>query len=69
MGGIGRSALSGRLEAWVTGRLPIDTDWGFAPPTKVAATARIDLHASEGRVDVSATLLELRAGVARIGRR
>ncbi|MFC4037322.1 hypothetical protein ACFO1B_02710 [Dactylosporangium siamense] len=66
LGGIGKTALSERLEAWVSDRLPPVHDWGPPPPTKVSATARIDLHGSSGRMDLPATLLALRAGAAKI---
>ena len=69
LGGIGKSALSARLEAWVGGDLPLDSGWGPPPVTGVAATARIDLHGSAGQIDVAATLLALRAGVAGLRRR
>jgi hypothetical protein len=69
MGGIGKSALSERLEAWVAYDLPLENGWGPPPPTKVAGTARIDLHGSAGQIDISAALLALRSGLAHIRRR
>ncbi|MGI5522383.1 hypothetical protein ACQEUX_15705 [Micromonospora sp. CA-259024] len=69
LGGIGKTALSERLEAWVRHDLPLVNGWGPPPATKVDATARIDLHGSAGRMDLPAALLALRAGVARIRRR
>ncbi|GIJ43999.1 ATP/GTP-binding protein [Virgisporangium aliadipatigenens] len=64
LGGIGKSALSERLEAWVRRDLPLANGWGPPPPTKVDATVRIDLHSSAGRLDLTAVLLALRAGLA-----
>lgn len=69
LGGIGKSALSERLEAWVTDDLPLGNGWGPPPPTKVAGTARIDLHGSAGQIDVVAALLALRSGLAHVRRR
>ncbi len=69
LGGIGKSALSERLEAWVDRRLPLDNGWGPPPPTKVAATMRVDLHDSMGRLNIVSVLLALRAGLARVKRR
>jgi hypothetical protein len=68
LGGIGKSALSQRLEQWVHGGLPLDSGWGPVPLTRVAATARLDLHNSVGQVDILAILLALRAGVAPLRR-
>ncbi|MER7441270.1 hypothetical protein [Micromonospora avicenniae] len=69
LGGIGKTALSERLEAWVKRDLPIVNGWGPPPATKVDAIVRIDLHGSAGRMDMTAVLLALRAGVAGIRRR
>lgn len=66
MGGIGKTALSHRLEDWVNYDLPLENGWGPPPSTRVAATARIDLHESGGQVDVVSMLLALRAGVAKV---
>lgn len=69
VGGIGKTTLSSRLETWVSGRLS-DTDrWGPTPTIPVATTARVDLHGSAGQIDLAATLVALRAGVAGIRRR
>jgi hypothetical protein len=69
VGGIGKTALSAQLEAWVKGDLLHGDPWGSPPPTEVAATVRIDLHGSAGQVDLGAALVALRSGVARIRRR
>jgi hypothetical protein len=66
MGGIGKTALSERLEAWVNRDLPLDNGWGPPPSTKVDATIRIDLHGSAGQMDILAALLALRAGADKL---
>lgn len=66
LGGVGKSALSKRLEDWVNYDLPLDSGWGPPPATRVAATARIDLHGSAGQIDVLAVLLALRSGVSNL---
>ncbi|WP_327004634.1 hypothetical protein OHA72_58035 [Dactylosporangium sp. NBC_01737] len=69
IGGVGKTELSRRLERWLHGELPPDTDWG-APPAldHPVCTARIDFHGSRvvSAVDV---VLSLRAAVAARGRR
>ena len=52
VGGIGKSQLSERLQDWVEDQLPPTDVWGPKPSTVVDATARIDLHRSQGRVDI-----------------
>lgn len=69
VGGVGKTALSTRLEAWVQGGLLLDDPWGPSPSSNVAATIRIDLHGSAGQVDLGAALVALRSGVSRIRRR
>ncbi|MFG2052829.1 tetratricopeptide repeat protein [Micromonospora sp. NPDC048930] len=69
LGGIGKTALSERLEAWVKHDLPLVNGWGPSPATKVDASVRMDLHGSAGRIDMTAVLLALRTGVAGIRRR
>ena len=69
VGGIGKTAVSERLEAWVNHDLPLENDWGPPPVTKVDATTRIDLHGSAGQMDIPAALLALRFGVAKLRRR
>lgn len=66
MGGIGKTALAERLDGWVNRRLPLENGWGPPPSTKVAVTARLDLHASQGQVDAVGLLLAIRAAVAEI---
>lgn len=68
-GGIGKSTLSRRLEAWTWGTLQLDNGWGSPPQTDVAAIARIDLHTSEGALDVEEALLAIRFAFGRIKRR
>lgn len=62
-GGVGKSALSQRLQAWVERRLPLINGWGPPPDTPVDHTARIDLHSSSGQVDVLELLLSIRRGI------
>lgn len=69
VGGIGKTALSTRLEAWIQGGLLNDDPWGPSPPIDVAATIRVDLHGSAGQVDLGAALVALRSGMAHIRRR
>ncbi|XVU23345.1 hypothetical protein ACQPZJ_39770 [Actinoplanes sp. CA-054009] len=69
MGGIGKTALSERLEAWVRRGLPLVNGWGALPATRVDATARIDLHGSAGQMDLPAALLAMRAGLSHVQRR
>jgi hypothetical protein len=66
MGGIGKTAMSERLEAWVNRDLPLASGWGPPPSTKVDATIRIDLHGSAGQMDILAALLALRAGADKL---
>lgn len=68
IGGIGKTALSTRLEHWVSRRLPLENGWGPPPATPVSVTARIDLHESVGRVNLLAVLLALRSGLAPLQR-
>lgn len=69
LGGIGKSALSVRLERWAKRLLPLDNGWGSPPETPVDATARLDLHASTGQVDLLQMLLALRTGAGSVRRR
>lgn len=69
LGGIGKTAISERMEAWVNDDLPLVNGWGPPPADKVDATARIDLHGSAGQMDILAALLALRSGVAGSRRR
>jgi tetratricopeptide (TPR) repeat protein len=69
LGGVGKTALSERLEGWVNNDLPRDNAWGPSPVQKVSVTARIDLHGSAGQIDMAAALVTLRAGAAKVRRR
>ena len=69
LGGIGKTTLSERLDAWVARRLPLVNGWGPPPSTKVDATARIDLHGSAGQLDLAGALIALRAGVGAFRKR
>lgn len=59
-GGMGKSALSHRLQKWGEGELDPEAGWGPAPVTSVAAFARIDLHESQGFIDGAELLAQLR---------
>ncbi|MEV6415206.1 hypothetical protein [Kribbella sp. NPDC051718] len=63
VGGIGKTALSARLQAWVDGDLPLVTGWGSTPDTKVDATIRVDLHTSSGQIDLLSLVLAIRRGL------
>ncbi len=70
MGGQGKTALSHRLEHWVTGRLPADDEWGRPPRLPLPVlTARWDLHAREGALNIPQLLIALRQGLSRGTRR
>jgi len=69
MGGVGKSQLSQRLEAWLTGGLPGDSEWGAPPPLAgPVLTVRWDLNDTRGNLDVAALMIGLRAGLTRSGR-
>lgn len=69
VGGVGKTELSYRLERWLNGDLPDDTEWG-APPRfdQHMHTIRVDFHGSTV-VDTADIVLRLRAAVAGIRRR
>ena len=67
-GGVGKTALSRRLESWSKRDLPLINGWGPPPDTPVAATARIDLHDSSGQLDVLDVLLTLRRSLGQVRR-
>ncbi|MFF1881968.1 hypothetical protein ACFVVC_10935 [Pseudarthrobacter sp. NPDC058196] len=69
LGGIGKTALSERLEKWANRALPLVNGWGPPPATQVNATARIDLHGSAGQIDIATALITLRAGVSKLAHR
>ncbi|MEV5648961.1 hypothetical protein AB0L57_11985 [Nocardia sp. NPDC052254] len=64
VGGIGKTTLSERLEAWSNGESPAVDRWG--PPMPVAATCRIDLHPTRGQVDMVAALVSLRRAFGKV---
>lgn len=66
VGGIGKTTLSERLEQWVGGKLSTTDLWGPPPATGVAATCRIDLHRSQGRVDMVSNLVSIRRAFGRV---
>ena len=68
VGGVGKSALSKRLEDWSLGRLEPTDHWGDAPSRPPEAVARIDLHTSQGNFDVVAALIEIRTALADVKR-
>jgi len=63
-GGIGKSELSKRLERWATLGIAEDTEWGLAPTTRIDATARVDLHGTQGHIDGAEQLARLRVQFA-----
>lgn len=69
VGGIGKSQLSERLQDWVEDQLPPTDVWGPKPSTVVDATARIDLHRSQGRVDMVDALVAVRRAFGKIEKR
>lgn len=60
MGGVGKSALSKRLESWVVGNLPRSDPWGPGPRPPMLATGRFDFFGSRGSVDPTEVILTLR---------
>lgn len=60
VGGIGKSMLSERLEKWVELRLDAEDHWGAPPLTRVAATTRIDLFRSTGKLDIVQAVIAIR---------
>ncbi|MFH8470313.1 hypothetical protein [Streptomyces sp. NPDC017991] len=66
VGGIGKTELSRRLEAWCAGDLTEPRDWTQLPPDHSLSTIRIDFHG--GRV-VNAVDIVLRLRVAMADRR
>lgn len=65
-GGIGKSTLSERFEAWANGELPLVNGWGSKPATAIDATARIDLRESAGQFDVVGALVAVRQQLGRL---
>jgi hypothetical protein len=60
VGGVGKSTLSERLEAWVNGRLPLMNGWGREPSTEVDAAVRVDLRDLGGQFDAIGTVMAIR---------
>jgi hypothetical protein len=69
LGGIGKTTLSERLQAWVEGRLDLTDAWGQKPAVLVDAVCRIDLHRSQGRVDMVDAIVAIRRAFGRIKKR
>jgi hypothetical protein len=69
VGGIGKTSLSERLEDWLNGELPSADEWGTRPAIAVAATCRIDLYRSQGRVDVVDAVMTIRRAFGKIRKR
>lgn len=68
VGGVGKTSLSRRMEAWVRNELPLENGWGPRPSTKVQTTLRVDLHGSQGVLDVVPFLLSLRRALTAVQR-
>ncbi|MFI7385577.1 tol-pal system YbgF family protein [Streptomyces sp. NPDC049813] len=67
IGGIGKTALSTRLERWALGELPEGGGWGRPPAQDTAVrTVRLDFHGSAA-VNATDIVLRLRAEVADLG--
>ncbi len=66
-GGVGKTGLSLRLEAWASGRLTADAEWGEWPHPAVSA-ARWDLHSADGTFNAVPHLLNLRRALLDTGR-
>lgn len=60
VGGVGKTTLSQRLQAWVDEALPLRNGWGVRPATRVDVTIRLDLHGSAGHFDVVAAVVAIR---------
>lgn len=63
--GLGKTALSHRLEEWLQGGLD-DESWGPPPDTKNVVTVRWDLNESHGDLEIMPLLLSLRAALPAI---
>lgn len=59
-GGVGKTELSKRLAAWLTGDVEAGSDWGRSPETAVDAIVRWDLNDSMGNLDPLPLLVALR---------
>lgn len=63
IGGMGKSALSQRLERWVLGTLPSDDHWGRRPILDDVRTVRLDLKSTSGAFSVGELLLDIRDAI------
>ncbi len=66
VGGIGKTTLSRRLEEWASGALADPGEWGIPPLTRVAASARIDLHGAQGNFNPAAAVVALRRALGQV---
>lgn len=65
IGGMGKSALSQRLERWVLGKLPSDDHWGRSPILDDVRAVRLDLKSTSGAFSVGELLLNIRDAIGR----
>ena len=68
VGGVGKSAISKRLEAWASGWVASDGPWGVPVARPPDAQARVDLHSSAGNFDIVAALIEIRTALSQVRR-
>lgn len=61
-GGVGKSALSMRLQAWLQSELH-DDHWGPAPAVPNVSCVRWDLNRSQGDIDTVSMMMSLRAAL------
>lgn len=66
MSGVGKSTLSERLQAWCTGSLPSDCEWGSAPAVGQLYTARWDFNDTQGMADGLSLLVRLRQALTSV---
>lgn len=64
--GVGKSSLSARLQSWLEGALPADSEWGPPPEGGSPITVRWDLNDSTGNLDALVLLLPLRDALHRV---
>lgn len=60
MGGIGKSALVERFNAWITAKLGHQSEWGRIPSVGVDDTAVIDFWNSNGFIEIETLILAIR---------
>lgn len=65
-GGVGKSALTRRLRAWMDRELPLESGWGAVPDVRAAGSARVDVRSSGGHLDLPRVLFELRSALTAI---